>query len=70
MPKINKNKGFTLIELLVVITIIAILMAILTPALKIIREQGKRVVCLSNVAQLAKGWILYSEDNDGKLIET
>ena len=65
----NKQKAFTLIELLVVITIVAILMSILIPTLKTIREQGKRVVCLSNLAQLAKGWTLYSEDNDGKLVE-
>jgi len=48
----NKRRGFTLIELLVVIAIIAVLMAILMPALNRVREQGKRAVCLSNVKQL------------------
>ncbi|HCO92954.1 MAG TPA: hypothetical protein DIU00_03230, partial [Phycisphaerales bacterium] len=63
-----KRKGFTLIELLVVIAIIAILMAILMPALHRVREQGKRAVCLSNLKQLGLSWILYADDNDGKIV--
>jgi prepilin-type N-terminal cleavage/methylation domain-containing protein/prepilin-type processing-associated H-X9-DG protein len=62
-----KRKAFTLIELLVVIAIIALLMAILMPALNIAREQGKRAVCLSHLRQLTLGWILYAEDHDGKI---
>ena len=54
----NKRSGFTLIELLVVIAIIAVLMAILMPALNRVREQGKRAVCLSNVKQLGLAWVL------------
>ena len=63
----SKLRAFTLIELLVVIAIIALLMAILMPALNIAREQGKRAVCLSHLRQLTMGWMLYAEDNDGKI---
>jgi len=44
-----RHKGFTLIELLVVIAVIAVLMAIIMPALNRAREQGKRACCLSNL---------------------
>jgi prepilin-type N-terminal cleavage/methylation domain-containing protein/prepilin-type processing-associated H-X9-DG protein len=64
----NKKSGFTLIELLVVIAIIAVLMAILMPALNRVREQGKRAVCLSNVKQLGLAWVLYADDNDDKIV--
>lgn len=62
------RKGFTLIELLVVIAIIAVLMAILMPALNRVREQGKRAVCLSHLRQLQLGWGLYADDNDEKIV--
>ena len=62
-----KSKAFTLIELLVVIAVIAILMAILMPALSRAREQGKRAVCLNNLKQLTFAWIMYAGDNDGKI---
>ncbi len=64
----NKRRGFTLIELLVVIAVIAILMAILMPALKRAREQGKRAVCLSNLKQLVLAWIMYADVNDDKIV--
>ena len=60
--------GFTLIELLVVIAIIALLMAILMPALSKARKHGKRVVCLSNCKQLVLGWSAYAETYEGKLV--
>jgi prepilin-type N-terminal cleavage/methylation domain-containing protein/prepilin-type processing-associated H-X9-DG protein len=59
--------GFTLIELLVVIAVIAILMAILLPALKAAREHGKRAVCLNNLRQLTLAWIMYADDNDDNI---
>ena len=55
-----KAKAFTLIELLVVIAIIAVLMAILMPALYRAREQGKRALCLNNLTQLSLAWIMYA----------
>jgi prepilin-type N-terminal cleavage/methylation domain-containing protein len=64
----NKRKGFTLIELLVVIAIIAILLAILMPALNRVKEQGKRMVCLNNLKQLALTWIMYADENDDRIV--
>ena len=64
----NKRKAFTLIELLVVIAIIAVLMAILFPALNRAREQGKRAACLNNMKQLALAWIMYADENDDRIV--
>ena len=64
----HKRKGFTLIELLVVIAIIAILMAILLPALNRAKEQGKRAVCLFNLKQLTFAWLLYADDYDDRIV--
>jgi len=65
---LKKNKGFTLVELLVVISIIALLMAVLLPALTKARRMAKRVVCMSNMRQLIAAWMTYAENNDGKLV--
>lgn len=62
------HKGFTLIELLVVIAIIAILMAILIPALNLAREQASGSACLGNEQSLILAWVMYADDNDGKLV--
>ena len=63
-----KRRAFTLIELLVVIAIIAILMAILMPALNAVKEQARSISCRSNVRQLTIAWIMYKDENDGKLV--
>ncbi len=63
-----KQRGFTLIELLVVIAIIAILMGILMPALNRAREQGQRARCQGNLKQLQMAWIMYADDNEGKIV--
>ncbi len=59
--------GFTLVELLVVISIIALLMAILLPALARARELGKRAVCMNQLKQLGLAWILYCDGNAEKV---
>jgi prepilin-type N-terminal cleavage/methylation domain-containing protein len=63
----EREDGFTLVELLVVIAIIALLMAILLPALGRARELGKRAVCLSQLKQLGTAWYMYCDDNKEKL---
>ncbi|MBE0536592.1 MAG: prepilin-type N-terminal cleavage/methylation domain-containing protein [Phycisphaerae bacterium] len=63
----ENKKGFTLIELLVVIAIIALLLAILIPALNTVKQQATGVVCMANLNGIAKAWYLYAEDNDTKL---
>jgi len=58
--------GFTLIELLVVIAVIAILAGLLLPALAGARSRGQRVACLSNLRQVALGFRLWADDQEGK----
>ena len=60
------KSGFTLMELLVVISIIALLMAILTPSLNKARELARRVDCLSNLRQLTLAWNMYAMANDDR----
>jgi prepilin-type N-terminal cleavage/methylation domain-containing protein len=56
--------GFTLIELLVVIAVIAVLSAILLPALSKASDRARAIFCLNNTKQLALGWQLYADDHE------
>jgi len=64
-----RTQGFTLIELLLVIAIIAILAALLMPALATAQAKGKRTACLNNLKQCILSFQMYSADNDGKLAQ-
>jgi prepilin-type N-terminal cleavage/methylation domain-containing protein/prepilin-type processing-associated H-X9-DG protein len=59
--------GFTLVELLTVIAIIALLAALLLPALSRARERARAIICLNNTKQLGLAWQMYAGDNDERL---
>jgi prepilin-type N-terminal cleavage/methylation domain-containing protein/prepilin-type processing-associated H-X9-DG protein len=65
-----KREAFTLIELLVVISIIALLLAVLMPALQKAKMLAQTTVCVANCKSLSTAWTVYASDNDGKIVSS
>ena len=62
--RIIGESGFTLIELLVVIAIIALLLSIIMPALRAVKNAAKDLICLNHLKQIGTGALLYAQEND------
>ena len=69
-PPDHKAKGFTLIELLVVIAIIAVLLAIMMPAMRKIKEVARETVCRSNLRHIGLAVAMYMDDHERKIPDT
>ncbi len=63
----KSGRGFSLLDVLVSISIIAVLIGLLLPAISKVNETARRVVCQSNIRQIGLGVIMYADDNDGQL---
>ncbi len=66
--KTRQKNAFTLIELLVVVAIIALLLSIIVPALKRVKQQATGAVCLSNIRQITIAWHTYAMENDQEIV--
>jgi prepilin-type N-terminal cleavage/methylation domain-containing protein len=59
---VKKHRGFTLVELLVVITVIAVLVALLLPAVQMARESGRKTTCLNNQRNIALAMVQFEQN--------
>lgn len=67
---VHYRPAFTLIELLVVIAIIALLLSIILPSLKLVKQKAASIVCMTNVKNLSLAWFSYKEDNDNQIMSS
>lgn len=67
-PEHKAKRGFTLVELLVVISIVAVLMAVLLPGLRAAKERAQRIVCASQLRQLAMAHTMYQQSHEGWIV--